>query len=83
MTTKTRFVRCAKLKREATGLDAIPYPGGLGQKIYDHISEEAWNEWLNSLTMLINEGRLAVDQPNVKEMLENEMIQFLDLDSIA
>jgi Fe-S cluster biosynthesis and repair protein YggX len=82
MTTNVRLVKCAKLKREAPGLDIPTYPGELGEKIYHHISEEAWNGWLEYLTMFINEGRLAVDQPNVKEMLKKEMIDFLNLDSI-
>lgn len=82
MTAKIRLVQCAKLKHEAPGLDEPPYPGELGEKIYHHISEEAWNEWLNYLTILINEGRLIVDQLDVKEMLKNEMIKFLNLDNV-
>ena len=83
MTNNTRIITCAKLKREAPGLDAPPYPGHLGEKIYHHTSVEAWNEWLNYLTMLINEGRLAVDQADVKEVLKKEMVEFLELKNIS
>ena len=55
-----RFIYCMKYKKEAEGLDRAPYPGPLGQKIYDHISKEAWSEWLNHQTMLINEYRLSM-----------------------
>jgi Fe-S cluster biosynthesis and repair protein YggX len=82
MNTQPRLVQCAKLKKEASGLGSAPYPGELGEKIYNHISEEAWNQWLTHLTMLINEGRLAIDQPDVKAMLKEEMVQFLNLGDI-
>ena len=32
------MVFCVKLKRELPGLDAPPWPGALGQRIYEHIS---------------------------------------------
>jgi Fe-S cluster biosynthesis and repair protein YggX len=41
------------LKKEAEGLDFAPYPGELGQKIYDGVSKEAWQRWVNHQTMLI------------------------------
>jgi Fe-S cluster biosynthesis and repair protein YggX len=37
-----RKVNCVLLKREAEGLDYLPYPGELGRRIYDSISKEAW-----------------------------------------
>ena len=30
----TRMVNCVVLKREAEGLDSVPHPGELGQRIY-------------------------------------------------
>jgi Fe-S cluster biosynthesis and repair protein YggX len=74
------MVKCAKLNREAAGLTFVPYPGELGQKIYHHISEEAWNEWINYLTRLINEKRLDVADPQVKESIESQMKDFLFLE---
>ena len=49
-----RTVNCVILKMEAEGLDFAPYPGVLGQKIYDNVSKEAWQRWLGHQTMLIN-----------------------------
>ncbi|MGI9046676.1 MAG: Fe(2+)-trafficking protein, partial [Burkholderiales bacterium] len=40
-----RTVQCVKLKREAEGLDYPPYPGELGQKIFENVSKEAWKGW--------------------------------------
>ena len=53
-----RTVTCVKLGREAEGLERAPYPGELGQRIFDEISREAWQAWLAHQTMLINENRL-------------------------
>ena len=80
MIHQTRVIKCSKLKREALGLTFVPYPGELGQTIYHTISAEAWNEWLNYLTILINEKRLDVSQADVKLALEQEMKQFLQLE---
>ncbi len=37
-----RRVNCVVLKREADGLDYVPYPGDLGKGIYASVSKEAW-----------------------------------------
>jgi Fe-S cluster biosynthesis and repair protein YggX len=64
------------LKREAEGLDRTPYPGDLGQRIYDHVSKEAWQEWLRHQTMLINENRLSPVDPKARKFLEEQMERF-------
>ncbi|MFZ5512905.1 MAG: oxidative damage protection protein, partial [Pseudomonadota bacterium] len=53
----TRMVHCARLKQEAEGLDRPPYFGELGQRIFENVSKQAWQEWLRHQTMLINEYR--------------------------
>lgn len=73
----THQVNCLKLKKNAQGLDRPPYPGELGQKIYDSISEEAWQMWLEHQTMLINEFRLSMLDPKAREFLKQEMEKFL------
>jgi Fe-S cluster biosynthesis and repair protein YggX len=72
-----RNVQCVHLKREAEGLDRIPYPGPLGQRIYDNISKEAWQLWLRHQTMLINEYRLSPIEPKARKFLVEEMEKFL------
>ena len=76
----TRFVDCAKLKKNAPGLERQPYPGELGKKIYDSISEEAWGLWINHQTMLINEYRLSMLDANARTFLAQEMEKFLFTD---
>jgi len=73
----TRMIHCEKLKKSAEGLDRLPYPGELGQKIYDTVSKEAWQLWLNHQTMLINEYRLSTIDPKAREFLKQEMEKFL------
>ncbi|MGH8310501.1 MAG: oxidative damage protection protein, partial [Steroidobacteraceae bacterium] len=53
----TRMVQCVLLKTEAPGLDRPPYPGPLGQRIFENVSRQAWAQWINHQTMLINEYR--------------------------
>ncbi len=73
----SRMVNCLKLGKEAEGLKFPPYPGELGKKIYENISEEAWQMWVKQQTMLINEYRLSPADPKARKMLEEEMQKFL------
>ena len=72
----SRMVNCVKLGKEAEGLDRMPYPGDLGQRIYDNVSKEAWAEWLKHQTMLINEYRLSPIDPKNRAYLEEQMEKF-------
>lgn len=72
----TRNVQCVLLKREAPGLERAPYPGPLGQKIYEQVSQEAWAGWLGHQTMLINENRLTLVDPKARKFLEGEMEKY-------
>lgn len=71
-----RTVYCIKLKREAEGLAVPPYPGELGKRLYEHVSKEAWQQWLKHQTMLINENRLSPIDPKARQFLEKEMEKF-------
>jgi Fe-S cluster biosynthesis and repair protein YggX len=73
----TRMVNCVKLGKELEGLERAPYPGELGQKIFDHISKEAWQLWLKQQTILINEYRLSLIDPKARQFLEEQMQNFL------
>ena len=39
-----RMVNCVVLGEEAPGLERVPYPGELGQRIYDNVSAEGWRQ---------------------------------------
>ncbi len=73
----SRTVNCSKLGREAEGLDFPPWPGDLGKKIYETISKEAWQLWMQHQTMIINEYRLNAMDPKARELIATEMEKFL------
>ena len=72
----SRTVNCVYLKKEGEGLDYAPYPGELGQRIYDNVCKEAWQQWLAHQTMLINENRLSPIEPDARKFLVEEMEKF-------
>ena len=69
----TRLVQCVKLGREAEGLDFAPLPGEAGQRIFENVSKQAWQEWLAHQTMLINENRLNIRDAEARRFLTAEM----------
>lgn len=72
----TRQVFCSKLKQDAEGLNKAPFPGVLGEKIFNEISKQAWKMWLAHQTMLINEYRLSLIDPKARAFLNEEMNKF-------
>ena len=72
----TRTVQCIKLNQEAEGLDRQPYPGDLGERIFDNVSKQAWQQWLAHQTMLINENRLSPIEPKARKFLEEQMEKY-------
>jgi Fe-S cluster biosynthesis and repair protein YggX len=72
----SRTVHCVLLGREAEGLARAPYPGPLGQRIYENVSAEAWKKWVAHQIMLLNEYRLSPVEPKARKFLEAEMEKF-------
>ncbi len=72
----SRTVHCVKLNKEAEGLDRAPYPGELGKRIFENVSKEAWQQWLQQQTILINEYRLSPIDPKARKYLEEQMEKF-------
>jgi Fe-S cluster biosynthesis and repair protein YggX len=72
----TETINCIKLKKECPKLDAHPFPGKIGEKIYENVSKEAWAMWLNQQTILINEYRLSLIDPKAREFLLTEMQKY-------
>lgn len=73
----THMVKCARLGTEAEGLERPPFPGAEGQRIYENVSKQAWDEWLKVQTMLINENRLTPFEPQTRQYLAAERNKFL------
>jgi Fe-S cluster biosynthesis and repair protein YggX len=69
------MVHCIKLGREAEGLDLPPYPGPLGKRLYEQVSKQAWQGWLEQQKRLINEMRLNLADPKARQYLAQQMEQ--------
>lgn len=73
----TRMVFCRKLQKEAEGLAFPPFPGPAGQQLFENVSKEAWQDWLKEQTMIINENRLNVMDPQAQAFLAEQREKFL------
>ncbi len=74
--SEEHIVHCVKLDKEAPGMDFPPLPGALGQRIYDHVSKEAWQGWLKHQTMLVNEYRLSLADSRARQYLLKQTEQY-------
>lgn len=72
----TKQIFCVKLKQDAEAMNAPPFPGELGNRIFNHVSKQAWKMWLGHQTMLINEYRLSLIDPKAREFLQTEMQNY-------
>jgi len=73
----SRTVFCQNLQKEAEGLDFQLYPGEVGKRIFDNISKEAWGQWQKKQTMLINEKKMNMMNPDDRAFLETAMVAYL------
>ena len=71
-----RMVQCVKLDKELPALEKPPFPGPLGQKIFDQVSAEGYALWLPHMTILINHYALNPADPETRAMLRKEMDAF-------
>ncbi len=71
------MVQCAKLKNELPALDRPPFPGELGQRIFENISKAAWAEWKDHSVLLINHYGLNLADPEAQKFLTGQMEAFL------
>jgi len=68
----SRTVHCVKLGCEAPGLPRPPLPGDLGQRIFENVSQPAWQQWLQEQTRLINEYGLELADPKARAFLAEQ-----------
>ena len=73
----SRTVVCRRLKQELPGLEKPPFPGPKGQDIYENISQQAWQEWMEHQTRLINEKHLNMMDMTDRKYLQGQMDKFL------
>lgn len=71
-----RMVYCVKLERELPGLEKPPFPGELGQRIYEQISQQAYDMWTAQRTLIINHYGLNLADPEARKILREQMEEF-------
>ncbi|MEH6472346.1 MAG: oxidative damage protection protein [Halopseudomonas sp.] len=72
----SRTVLCKKYQQQLEGLDRPPYPGARGKEIFDTVSKQAWQEWLEHQTRLINEKHLNMMDAEARTYLTAQMDLF-------
>ena len=70
-------VHCAMLDEELPALDRPPFPGELGERIYNEISHYGYQQWSGQATLLINHYGLNMADPRAQEFLFQQMEEFL------
>ena len=73
----SRLVFCTKFKQEREGLAKAPFPGPKGLAIFENVSAQAWAEWQEHQTRLINEKQLVMTDPSARKFLMEQMDKFL------
>ena len=73
----SRTVFCQKLQQELPALAFQTWPGELGKRVFENISAQAWGQWVDHQTMLINEYRLNPMEKKSKELIVGELEKFL------
>jgi Fe-S cluster biosynthesis and repair protein YggX len=71
-----RMVLCQKLKEELPGMPFKPVTDEFGQKIYDHVSNQAWQMWLQESPRIINTYQLDLGNAEGREFLRAQMRVF-------
>ncbi len=72
----TRMVQCVKLGRELPGLEKPPFVGELGERIFEHVSQQAWQMWLEYQVLVINHYGLVLADPRHRQFLMEQMEEF-------
>ena len=65
-----------KFQKELPGLDTPPWPGELGQRVFDSVSVQAWKLWEERMKMILNEYRLMPWQKEAQDLVAKHMEDF-------
>ena len=71
-----RMVKCVKFQKELPGLDESPFSNDLGQRIFDNVSKDAWQLWLEHLKMIVNEYRLNLVDREAQRVVQQQMEEY-------
>lgn len=69
----TRMIHCKKLDQELEALETPPFPGPLGERIYNEISKAAWENWMRLQTRIVNEYQLDMHKDDQRDFILRNM----------
>ena len=72
----TKMVNCVKIGRELPGMDAPPFPGELGDRIYENVSQQGWELWKEHQVLIINHYGLVLADPQARQFLMEQLEEF-------
>lgn len=78
----SRMIFCRKYQKEMPALTMPPLPGSKGQEVVENISAQAWQEWVEKQTMLINEKHLSLMDKSHRAYLNEQMEKFFNNEAI-
>ena len=78
-----RTVKCVKFQKDLPGLAKAPWPGELGERVFEQVSKDAWKLWEERMKMILNEYRLMPWQKEAQEIIAKQMEDFFFGDSAA
>ena len=71
-----RVVKCVKFQKDLPGLDSPPWPGPLGERVFENVSAQAWKLWEERQKMILNEYRLMPWQKEAQDLIATQMEDF-------
>jgi len=76
----TSGFQCSRCGKPGGQLPKPPFKGALGQRIFDHVCNSCWREWIGMGTKVINEMGLVLSTPHGQQTYDQYMIEFLQLE---
>ena len=75
-----RLVHCIKLDKELPGLKRPPFPNEVGQLVFEKVSKEAWDLWLQASVRYINTYRVDLSSREGTDFMLNQLKIWLGLE---
>jgi Fe-S cluster biosynthesis and repair protein YggX len=71
-----RLVQCIKLGSQLPGIRYQPFRGELGRRIFENVSQDAWQMWIEHSKMIVNEYRLDLTSEKAHGLLKEQCELF-------
>ncbi|MCL2777855.1 MAG: oxidative damage protection protein [Polyangiaceae bacterium] len=77
--SEVRLVMCRKLGKKLPGLTRPPYKNELGKRIYEEVSKEAWDMWIQDSVKYINTYRVDLTSPEGQKFMFDQCAVYFGL----